>query len=664
VKKFVFIRVIRGQNRIFATSKKIDIRNRFGMKILHRFVLKQFVGPFVMAFVIVVFTLLMQFLWKYIDDLVGKGLELSVIGELLLYTASYLTIMAFPLAVLLASIFTLGNLGENYELIAMKAAGISLQRIVFPLVILAMFISGFAFYFSNNITPLTNLRMRALIYDIQQQRPELQIQENIFYNGIEGYVIRIGRRDYKSNMLYDLRIHDHTKKLGNVQVILADSGRMGVTADKRFLEVTLYHGHSYEDIVEPTKNRRQQLNPNYPFRRHSFDEQIFRMELPGFDFERSDAQIFKSRYEMMNVKQLTYTIDSLAKIIVDQEVQLRRMVQPVYRTPELINLPVDTSIRSKIPENFWKDFNKQPKSKKQEAIQEAVNSVRMQKDQVAGLIYELDAKTRHTWRYENEWHRKFTMSLACFIFFFIGAPLGAIIRKGGVGTPIIIAVLFFVLYYVISMIGERSAREGALTPLGGMWMSTFIILSIGIFLTIMATRDSPIFNPELYINYIKKGLGLIFVTHRTPRPVLSYEITATDLTPENMLLKLNDLSQLCKRYLEGNFRKHLRLNKIWFHQQDVELTEIGNRYDNIQAILKQSDIDMIKESVAEYPIATLHHYKIKKGTNWQIPAAVVIFPLWFYLYLKAVIQKNMLQNELRSILEANRNLVNELNSII
>jgi lipopolysaccharide export system permease protein len=256
------------------------------------------------------------------------------------------------------------------------------------------------------------------------------------------------------------------------------------------------------------------------------------------------------------------------------------------------------------------------------------------------------------------------MSLACFIFFFIGAPLGAIIRKGGVGTPIIIAVLFFVLYYVISMTGERSAKEGALTPLAGMWMSTFIILSVGIFLTFMATRDSSIFNPELYLNYIKKGLNFIFVTDRTPRPEIACKVTATDLAPENMLDKLNDLSQHCKRYLEGDFRKYMRYNQIWRHQQDVELAEIGNRYDNLREILKQSDIDMIRETVAEYPLATLHNYKIKKDANWQTPVAAIIFPVWLYLYLKAAIQKNTLRNELRNILEANRNLANELNSVL
>jgi lipopolysaccharide export system permease protein len=631
------------------------------MKILYRFMLQQFLGPFMMAFVVVIFTLLMQFLWKYIDDLIGKGLALSVIGELLLYMSAQLSTMAFPLAVLLASIFTLGNLGENYELIALKAAGISLQRIVFPLIVLSIVIGICAFIFANNVTPVTNLRVRALIHDIQQQRPEVQIQEGIFYNGIDGYSIHIDRRNYKTQMLYDLMLYNHTKKQGNHQVILADSGRMAVTADKRFLEVTLYHGHSYEDVLDSKNPARQ--NKNYPFRQDFFDRQVFRMILPGFDLERSDGQIFKSSFQMMNLDQLKYTIDSLSKILTTQEDQLRKIVQPVYRNPELKHQPADTSLRAKIPDNFRIEFDKQPKSKKQTAIQEAVSSVRTQKDQVAGLIYELDDKSRRTWKYEIEWHRKFTMSLACIIFFFIGAPLGAIIRKGGVGTPIIIAVLFFVLYYVISMIGEKSAREGALTPFEGMWLSTFIVLSVGIFLTYMATRDSSIFNQELYVNYIKKGLNFIFATHRIPRPEIDYTATPTDLAPENMIVKLEELSQYCKLYLEGDFRKYLRVSKIWYQQEDQALAEIAERYDNARAILKQSDVDMIRESVAEYPRAVLHNYKIKKDSNRQVVALTIIFPIWLYLYLKAWIQKYSLRNELRNIMGANRNLVNELNSM-
>ena len=632
------------------------------MKILHRYMLKLFIGPFIGAFFIVVVTLLMQSLWKYIDDLVGKGLPVMAIAELLFYACGWLSNLAFPLAVLLASIFTLGNMGENYELIALKSAGISLQRILFPLIVTAFFISIGAFFFLNNVTPVAFLKWRTLVYDIQQQRPELRIQEEIFYNGIDGYSIRIGRRDYKTNMLYDLRIYNHMRKVGNNQVILADSGTMAMTADKRFLEVTLYHGHSYEDMVEERKSALQ--NKNYPFRHDFFDRQVIRIALPNYDLERSDEEIFKSGSQMMNLPQLTMMIDSFSKMITAQEDQLRKIVQPAYRNPELKNLRVDTMLRSKVPDNIWSVFNQQSKTKRQMVVNDALNNVRNQKDQVLGLTYELDNKNRQTWRYQIEWHYKFTISISCFIFFFIGAPLGAIIRKGGLGTPIIIAVLFFVIYYVISEIGRKSAREGALTAFEGMWMSTFIIFSVGVFLTWMATRDSSIFNQELYVNYIKKGLNFIFVTHRTSRPEIEYSATTTDLAPEKMIAELEDLSRLSRMYLEGDFRRNMRFNKIWYEQDDQALTDIANRYDRIHAILKQSDIDMIRETVAEYPWAALQNCKIKKTSFWQVLIAAVIFPIWFYLFLKVWIQKYSLRNELRNIIGANRNLVNELNSVL
>ncbi len=632
------------------------------MKILHRFMLKQFIGPFVMVFVVVVFTLLMQFLWKYIDELVGKGLELSVIAELLLYTSANLAIMAFPLAVLLSSIFTLGNLGENYELIALKAAGISLQRIVFPLIILSFFIAIGAFLFANNVTPVANLKMSTLLHDIRKQKPELSIREQIFFNGIDGYSIRVGRKNYKTGQLYDLMIYDHTKKQGNMEVILADSGNMVVTADKRFMEVTLYHGHNYVDVVNrETVNSR---NKTYPFQHRFFDKQVFRMELPGFGLDRSDGELYKQSYQAMSLMQLNYMIDSLTILTNQQEGQLRRMVKPAYQIPDRAIQKIDTTLRSKIPDDFMVKFNEQTKSKRQTSIQEAINSARNQKDQLSGVIYELDFRNKSNWRYEVEWHRKFTMSLACLIFFFIGAPLGAIIRKGGLGTPIIIAVLFFVIYYVISMIGEKSAKSGTMTPLWGMWLSTIIVLPIGIFLTYLATRDSSIFNQDLYLSYIKRALSFIFVTHRTQRPDIKYKASETELDPVNMIAQLEELSHRCNLFLDGDFRKIMKFRKIWHTQNDTDLVDIANRYDHIKAILKQSDVEIIHETVAEYPKVALHQYKIQMTSKWQAIASAVVFPIWIYLYLKAWIQKYSLRNELRSIIGANRNLVNELNSVL
>ncbi|MDR2037383.1 MAG: LptF/LptG family permease [Bacteroidales bacterium] len=634
------------------------------MKILHRFMLKQFIGPFVLVFIIVVFVLLMQFLWKWIDELVGKGLELSIIGELLLYTSANLTIMAFPLAVLLSSILTLGNMGENYELIALKAAGISLQRIVFPLIVLSFIIGIIAFLFANNITPFTNLKMRSLINDIRQQRPELSIREGAFSDAIDGYSIRIGKKDHKTNLLYDIMIYDHTEKLGNTTVILADSGHMAVTADKRFLEVVLYSGHRYREEVADKKSTNKKNN-TYPFSHQTFEQQTFRMVLPSFDFERSeDDQILKKGYQMMSLDQLKVTIDSMKVVVKEHEDHLRSSVKPAYQFPDYPPRVRDTIYRSKITDHFMTAFDLEPKTKRQEAIQAAINDARNQKDQFAGTIYELDFKSKQTWRYEVEWHRKFTMSLACIILFFIGAPLGAIIRKGGLGTPIIIAVIFFVLYYVISMIGEKAAKGGTLTPFLGMWMSTFIVLPIGVFLTYLATRDSSIFNQDLYLSYIKKGLGFIFAIYPTSRANIDIKVSQADMEPENIINEIDELSQKCKVYLEDDLSRLLRLTKIFQKDEDPILTGIGHDYDRVKAILEKSDIDLIRETVREYPNVSLHDYKIKLQSKWQAIAIMIIVPVWLYLYLKALIQKNNLRNDLKNIMGANRNLINEINSTL
>jgi len=301
---------------------------------------------------------------------------------------------------------------------------------------------------------------------------------------------------------------------------------------------------------------------------------------------------------------------------------------------------------------------------RQGIINNALGNARIQKDHMVGFLLELENYNRRIWRFKNEWHRKLAMPFACLVFFFIGAPLGAIIRKGGLGTPVIVAILFYVFYHVISMIGDKAAKTGVMTPFEGMWLSAFVILAIGIFLTWMATRDSQIFNIEVYANYIRKGLDIIFVTNRTFRPEIAYVATPSDLAPETMISKLEELSHLCRIYLEGDFRKRLRISTIWTRQDDSALMELAKQYDYIRAVLKQSDVEMIIETVAEYPQAALHDFKIKKISHWHQLAAAVIFPVWFYLYLKSSIQKTTLRRELQGITNTNRNLVNELNSIL
>ncbi|MDP4188780.1 MAG: LptF/LptG family permease [Bacteroidota bacterium] len=484
------------------------------MKRLNIFLIRTYIGPFLLTFFLVIFILLMQFLWKYIDDLVGKGLSIQVISQLLMYVSTSLVPMALPLAILLSSIMTFGNMGENSELTAIKAAGISLQRFMRPLIILTFILGIAAFLFSNYVMPYTNLKMRSLIYDVQKQRPELQIKPGVFYNGIEGYSIRVSNKDYKTNMLRQLKIYDHSKGLGNTTVTTADSGFMKVTSDKRYLVVTLFKGYNYDESVEGNYGRFKSYN--HPFRRDKFSKEVIMLELPGFGLVRTDESLFKSGYQMMNLKQLDHTTDSISKII-NQSMAFSAgntiqsnifQTSNYYRPPQAsVTSPAQAPVKKAVKHpDFYKLYAGLSAQDKQRVAAQALSSARNAKYNIDESKLMTEDIIKRLRRYEIEWHRKFTLSLACFIFFFIGAPLGAIIRKGGIGMPLVISVLFFVIYYVISMSGEKFAREDVVTVFNGMWISSMILLPIGAFLTYKATTDSVLLNTETYTEFFKKYL--------------------------------------------------------------------------------------------------------------------------------------------------------------
>lgn len=487
------------------------------MKKLHAFVIKSYIGPLLLTFCIVTFLLLMQFLWKYIDDLVGKGLEFSVIAELLAYTAASFVPLSLPLAVLLSSLMTFGNMGENNELLALKSAGISLERIMFPLIILTIFISFGAFFFANNTLPVINLKMRSLLYDVRRQRPELQIKEGVFYNGIEGYSIKIDHKEPETNKLKQIKIYDHTERKGNIKVTTADSGFMKITEDETKLLMTLYHGQTYYEIPEKRKPRSQNT---YPHRKDFFEEQTVIIELSGFGLNRTDENLFRNSYQMMNITQLEYVTDSLGDQIKDKHHQLSRSLlkttfyknERLPETRSVINRKIDSTSREDSIAYFepYTMFDSLSYKDQIQAIKQAVSFARTSKNYIENSGTTIEDQIERLRKYEVEWHKKFTLSFACFIFFFIGAPLGAIIRKGGLGTPVVVSVLFFLLYYIITLTGEKLVRESLTSTFQGMWLSSIILLLSGIFLTYKATTDSVILNTETYITVIKKYLRLKF----------------------------------------------------------------------------------------------------------------------------------------------------------
>ena len=435
----------------------------------------------------------MQFLWKYIDDLVGKGLSWIVIFKLMIYVSITLVPLALPLAILLSSIMTFGNLAEHFELTAFKAAGISLQRVMRPLVVTALLICVSAFFFSNYVLPVANLKMNALLYDVRQQKPSLLIKEGIFYNGIDGYSIKVGTKDPDGQTLRNLIIYDHTENRGNSKIIMAEKGTMVMSDDERFLILTLKKGSSYEE-QQDRKSPDSRL-----LMRSEFDDEIIRFDLSSFRLNRTDEQLFKDNYQMLNLHQLTSASDSLEAKLHERQKELNHVMISALGLDSSTQAKASSTVPFTKPD-FLENF---PKDKWPAIVNSAIYSARNSLSFAEDARNDMENKTHNIAKHRIEWHRKFTLSFACLILFFIGAPLGAIIRKGGLGLPLVFSIIFFVIYHVISISSEKFAREGVIMPGRAMWISSIVLLPIGIFLTYKATTDSALFDREVYLKFFK-----------------------------------------------------------------------------------------------------------------------------------------------------------------
>jgi lipopolysaccharide export system permease protein len=459
-----------------------------------------------MTFFISLFILLMQFLWKYVDDLVGKGLEWYIIAQLLFYASSTFVPLALPLAILLSSLMTFGNLGEYYELVAMKAAGISLRKIMMPLIVMSIMISLIAYYFSNNVLPIANLKFKSLLHDVQEQKLALDIKEGIFYNGLEGFTIRVGKKEKDDKTIRDIMIYDHRDKKGNTNVTVADSGRMELTSGGLSLVFTLYSGYNY---LERTDQRN--YKQNRPSQKTKFREEVRTFNLMDFEMTRTNEDLFKNNYSMLNLRQLRKAEDSL----VTQYHQTKERVCRILVDDFYFYSVIDSAILAEFEPgkayttDLLAGFSE---TEKNELIDEAQDNFRKSRQVILNHANDLDSRERMIFKHQAELHRKYTLSVACFVLFFIGAPLGAIIRRGGLGLPAVVSVLFFVLFHIISITGEKSVKSGVVDANIGMWVAPVVLLPLGIFLTFKATTDSPLLDMDAWRKFFMK-----FFKTKTPR---------------------------------------------------------------------------------------------------------------------------------------------------
>lgn len=474
------------------------------MKKLNLFVLKSFIGPFIATFFVALFVLLMQFLWRYIDDLVGKGLSFDIIAQILGLASASMVPMALPLAVLLSSLMTFGNLGEHNELVAMKAAGISLMRIMRPLMYFAILTSIVAFLFSNYVLPVANLKQKSLLHDIKNQPAEVMIPEGTFYNGINGFSIRVKEKNKDTKMMYDILIYDHREKRGNHSLTQADSGTLVFTENHDYLILTLYNGTSYDE-KKPQRGKRAL---NFPMERYLFEKETILFDLTGLDMKRSDEDLFKNHYQMLSVDQLEYTIDSLKannekrRLRFNYNILERNYFKKLTKVQDSIFAYKFDEFQAKNQDSLYRTLSKKTKSV---VISTALSYARTAQQQVNSASITL--KNKQTWlnKHKIAWHKKFTFSIACLLLFFVGAPLGAIIRKGGMGLPTVISIILFILYYIISMTGEKSGKEGVGDPWFGMWLATFVFIPVGIYLSRKASLDKVAFDLDRFLAPLKKA---------------------------------------------------------------------------------------------------------------------------------------------------------------
>ena len=464
------------------------------IKKLDKLILKSFIGPFIITFFIAFFVLMMQGLWKYLDDLVGKGLDLITIGKFLWYVSASMLTLAMPIAILISSIMTFGNLGESFELVAIKSSGISLLRFMRPLMWVAILFCGITFMFANYVIPYANLKFVALYNDIFYKKPAFDLKEGVFFTYIPNYAIKAGKKDQDGKTIHDVLIYDQTNPLQN-NTLVAETGIMTVSKDKRFLEFNLTNGYRYQENGTVYDSTNEYIRLGFSSFKKLFD-------LSALQKQTTNDSVYRNNFKMLSAGQINRSLDSLYRM---NEIAVLRMNKTIALT-----LPYTTKQDSskKIIQVIQTKYNRFdsiiPDSARAQVYTSAINVANNLKYNLENSGTEIESRKGEILFHQIEWHRKFSLSMACFVLFFIGAPLGSIIRKGGLGMPLVVAIIFFLMFHLLNMFGEKFVKEGMMPPFIGMWLAVIVLTPVGIFLTYKAMHDSQLFNKELYNRAFKK----------------------------------------------------------------------------------------------------------------------------------------------------------------
>ncbi|MDR1455273.1 MAG: LptF/LptG family permease [Tannerella sp.] len=636
------------------------------IKRLYIFLLKTFLPLFVMTFGICLFIVLMQFLWKYVDDMVGKGLGMGVLAEMFSYAALTLVPLALPLAVLLASLMTFGNLGEQSELLAMKAAGISLFRVMKPLIIVLCLVAVGAFYFQNSVVPLSQVKMWTLVQSMRQKSPELDIPEGTFSNEIAGYNIYVEKKE-RDGLLRNLMIYDHSAGFNSAQVIVADSGRLKMATSKLYLILSMSSGEAFENLN--SQGQRTKSNEAVPYRKETFATKEFLIKYDA-NFNRADESMMRNRYVGKNLADLRKSIDSMTlslDSVKEQNATLlynhsyKRTLDEYRQSPAANHKPAGMPAEETAEEDLL-DFDELYRSKTAGArlslLTQAKSAFENMKSEYAFKATLLAGEEKEMRRHHTEMHKKFTLSFACLIFFFIGAPLGAIIRKGGLGMPVVISVLLFVFYYIIDNIGFKMASNGMWAPWEGMWLSSAVLLPLGGFLTWKAVNDSVILNADTYVDGFKKWMGI-----RISRKIEKKEVIMYQLDRASFRHHIAGLKRQCETYLSTN-RRWISYLAFWKRGgRDSEAAQIVDALEQLVEEGSNSDRNLVLNKLMDYPVVNAPRKTDTPFSGYAGILAGCLFPVGLPLYLAGIYRRRFLLSDIRSICRVSDELLDILESM-
>ena len=624
------------------------------IKKLDIFITKQFGLLFVGTFFICQFVLMMQFLWRYVDELIGKGLSLDIMAQFFWYMGLMLLPQALPLAILLSSLIVFGNLGESSELTAIKAAGISLMQAFRPLIVLVMLIAGVSYYFQDKIGPQSNLHLHQLLISMKQKSPELEIPEGIFYDGIPGSNIYVQKKDLNTGMLYGIMIYRQTGSYEDQAIILADSGMMQSTAEKKHLILNLYSGEWFENM------RSQDLanNANIPYRRETFSSKRIVLDIDG-GFNLADMNDVAGDARAKSLNQILHDLDSLKEF--NDSVGRAYYNDSRRYTFRKISLPKNDSVKlikelSTTAMTYDTLFQRQSKSAKQMAVKNAMSNVQAQLTDIEVRLDYTSWLHRNYRQHQIEAIGKFTLALSCLIFFFIGAPLGAIIRKGGLGMPVIISVLVFIVYYIFDNSGMRMARDGQWTILFGKLISTAVLAPIAVFFTYKANKDSTVFNIDLYKNFFMKLFGL-----RTKRHIARKEVI---IDQPNYAEDANILTEICNdisSYSENH--KLLRWPNpivVFFHAgDDQDIEHISERLEAVIEDLSNTRDRLILGELNNLPILAVSAHTRPFRQKWLNIITGLLVPVGAFFYVRMIRFRLRLYRDLRNIRQSSENIIQQ-----